>query len=170
MVGGVGIARRGRPAAPHSLFFLAALGEAEALGQGLVQLGLRRARLLGFRHQALPAGAHRRGAAGLAQAALGLIKLLQALSAAGFLHAAQALEILRALGGGEAAEGIHHGATNYPFLGFAEAGTGAEHQHARQGKNGAGAKDGRGHGGTRTRPAHAAQRRPLQVRPPATQL
>lgn len=129
-----------------SLLLLAAAGQPEALGQGLLLLGLLRARLLSCVGEGLPAAFHRRGAGGLAEAGLRLIQLLQPLGTAGFLDAALPLEILRALGGGQAAEGIHEGAaTAGAFLGLAETGTSPQQEHTSQGKGGAGAKDLTGH-------------------------
>ena len=133
MVRGVGDVCRLRPEASSGvtkpaatcdqislLLLLAALGQPEALSQCLLLLGLLGARLLRLRHEGLPAGAHGRRTRGFAQATLGLLQLLEAFSAARFLHAAQALEIVRALGWGEPTEGIHHGAASRAFLGLAE--------------------------------------------------
>ena len=123
-------------------------GQAKALGQGLLLLSLLSARLLAAAGEALPATLHSGGATGLSQTGLGLIDLLQALSAAGVFNAAKPLQILTALGRSEACEGIHQGTATSAFLRLAESSTsaGTKQQGTGQSQGETGMQGGMSHG------------------------
>ena len=81
----------------------------------------------------------------MAEAGLRLIEMLQPLAAAGLLNAAQTLDVLAALRGGEPAERIHLSSAASGFLRLAEPCTGSQQQNTGKGESSAGAKKTLGH-------------------------